>query len=152
MKKSLPFIAALFGAAFIFSVFVLFIILIPKNNPPHGKAHVMIIHAPTSTPLLNLTIVPTPTPAEDEIDFSQYKFKLGEFVQIAGTAGDGLSLRSQPGRTYNIKFIGMDSEVFEVVDGPVETDGYTWWYLEAPYDKTRNGWSVDEFLQKVNVP
>jgi exonuclease III len=43
----------------------------------------------------------------------------------------------------------MDAEAFLVIGGPVEQDGYTWWQLEAPYDKNRTGWSADAFLSPL---
>jgi len=45
----------------------------------------------------------------------------------------------------------MDDEVFLVVGGPVEADGYTWWQLRAPYDQTRTGWSAQDFLDLIEL-
>ncbi|MBW6471841.1 MAG: hypothetical protein K0B14_01850 [Anaerolineaceae bacterium] len=136
----------------LFSVFI-FLIFLPKKQTVEDKiALISVIPALTSTPVVGLTIVPTPTIEITETIENNYKFKVGEFVQITGTSGEGLRLRSEPGRSFSVNFIGMDAEVFEVIDGPVESDGFIWWYLEAPYDKTRNGWSVDEYLQEVTVP
>lgn len=136
----------------LFAVFVFLIFLPNKQTSDEKIALITVIPAPTSTPVVGLTIVPTPTLVITETIEDNFKFKLGDFIQITGTSGEGLRLRSEPGRSYSVKFIGMDSEVFEVIDGPVEADGFVWWYLEAPYDKTRNGWSVDEYLQLVTVP
>lgn len=136
----------------LFAVFIFLIFLPNKQNQDQKIALITIIPAPTSTPVVGLTIVPTPTLELTETVVNNYKFRIGEFVQITGTSGEGLRLRSEPGRSFSVNFIGLDAEVFEVIDGPVEADGFIWWYLEAPYDKTRNGWSVDEYLQKVTVP
>lgn len=134
------------------AVFILLIFLPNKQTLDDKVALITIIPAPTSTPVIGLTIVPTPTIFITEPPVNSYKFKLGDFVQITGTSGDGLRLRSEPGRSYLVNFIGMDAEVFEVIDGPIEEDGFTWWHLEAPYDENRTGWSVDEYLQLVTVP
>ncbi len=136
----------------LFAVFVFLIFLPNKQTSDEKTALITVIPASTSTPGVGLTIVPTPTLEITETIENNFKFKLGDFIQITGTSGEGLRLRSEPGRSYSVKFIGMDAEVFEVIDGPVEADGFIWWYLEAPYDKTRNGWSVDEYLQLVTVP
>jgi hypothetical protein len=154
MKKNwLPLILGFVTTILIlFAVFILLIFLPKKQSEENKIALITVIPALTSTPVVGLTIVPTSTVEKTEVIESNYKFQLGEFVQITGTSGEGLRLRSEPGRSFSVKFIGMDSEVFEVIDGPVESDGFIWWYLEAPYDKTRNGWSVDEYLQKVTVP
>ncbi|HZD55175.1 MAG TPA: hypothetical protein VE136_00510, partial [Anaerolineales bacterium] len=77
---------------------------------------------------------------------------IGAYVQITGTGGDGLRLRTGPGLSNEVRFLGLESEVFEVRDGPQEADGYTWWYLVAPFDETRNGWAVSGFLSVVQNP
>ena len=73
-------------------------------------------------------------------------------MQITGTDGEGLRIRSEPGLTGNPDFLGFDSEVFIVKDGPQLVDGYTWWYLVAPYDDTRAGWAASDFLSYIPSP
>jgi hypothetical protein len=77
---------------------------------------------------------------------------VGGYVQISGTEGSGLRLRESAGTGAKQLFLGMDNEVFQVRDGPREADGYTWWYLEAPYDKNRAGWAASAFLKVINAP
>jgi hypothetical protein len=91
-----------------------------------------------------LTPTPTPTPALTEGGIG-----LGVYVQITGTGGDGLRLRSGPGTSHPHRFIGMEEEVFAVKEGPNPADGFTWWYLEAPYDESRSGWAAGEYLSVV---
>jgi len=73
-------------------------------------------------------------------------------VQITGTGGDGLRLRSEPGLGNTIRLVAMESEVFLVLEGPQTGDGLTWWYLAAPYDETRRGWAVSNYLATVKSP
>lgn len=136
----------------IIAVFFVLIFQTKEREQPISKAFITVIPAPTSTPNIGLTIVPTPTIEITITPTNNYKFLIGDYVQISGTSGDGLRLRSNPGINTSVNFIGMDSEVFEIKDGPINQDGYTWWHLQAPYDKNRNGWAVDEFLQLVTVP
>jgi hypothetical protein len=75
---------------------------------------------------------------------------IGSYVQISGTDGAGLRLRSGPGTTNPQRFLGMDAEVFQVKEGPKTADGFTWWYLEAPYDPQRTGWAASEYLKVVS--
>ena len=41
---------------------------------------------------------------------------------------------------------------FLVTDGPQQVDGHTWWYLTAPYDQTRSGWAVQDYLSVIPSP
>ena len=127
------------------------ILFLGRNPNPAGEATpvVTIIPAPTLTPTaVPPTVVPSPTPTT--IFFlPEGVIGVGAFVQVAGTEGAGLRMRSEPGLNSQINFSAMDSEVFLVIDGPVEADGYTWWHLEAPYDENRNGWSAADFLTPI---
>jgi len=68
------------------------------------------------------------------------------------TGTDGLRIRSAPGLNTETVFRGEESEAFLVKDGPQTVDGYTWWYVVAPYDDTRAGWAAAEFLAVVPPP
>jgi len=118
-----------------------------------GPAAMTLIPGPTSTPPfvpptltpLPPTPVPTPTAASGQ-------FAIGVYVQITGTGGDGLRLRSEPGLNSQQLFLGYDSEVFRIVKGPQRVDKYTWWYLTAPYDQTRSGWAAQDYLTVIQSP
>lgn len=113
-----------------------------------APADVTVIPAPTSTSGAppTPTIDPfAPTPAPTGI-------ALGNYVQITGTNGEGLRIRSEPGLNGNPEFLGFDSEVFIIQDGPRSVDGYIWWYLVAPYDQSRAGWAAADFLAYIPPP
>jgi len=113
-----------------------------------AQADLTVIPAPTSTSNVpaTATIDPfAPTPAPTGI-------AVGNYVQITGTEGEGLRIRSEPSLNGNPEFLGFDSEVFIVKDGPRQADGFTWWYLVAPYDETRVGWAAADFLSYVPSP
>ncbi len=110
---------------------------------------ITMIPAPTLTPRIEQpTAEPSPT-ATSVFFLPEGVIGIGAYVQVSGTAGAGLRMRAQPGLDGALNFTAMDSEVFLVIDGPVEADGYTWWHLEAPYDQQRNGWSAGEFLTAI---
>ena len=123
----------------------------PRFSPDVGfaPADLTIIPAPTHTP--NVTAIPTtdplitPTLVANAVGISGY-------VQITGTEGQGLRIRSSAGLNAETVFRGEEAEVFVVKDGPQTADGYTWWYLVAPYDETRAGWAVSDFLAVVPSP
>lgn len=120
-------------------------------SPPMSPAVVTLIPGPTSTPLIpptetvSMLPVPTSTALPNTIAVNGY-------VMIAGTEGSGLRLRNAPGLQSELLFLGNDSEVFKVKDGPVQADDLTWWYLEAPYDTTRTGWAASDYLTVVASP
>ena len=113
-----------------------------------------VIYAPTPTPILAGV---TPDPAALPGDGAPPSpppgvIAVGAFVQVTGTGGDGLRFRSQPGLGGDILLLASEAEIFRVDDGPREVDGYTWWYLVGPFDETRHGWAVTNYLSVVQNP
>ena len=113
-----------------------------------------VIPYPSSTPT---SLIPTPTLAPQpsgEVPPAPGPGLIitGDFVQISGTGGDGLRLRSEPGLNAAVNFLAYEGEIFQVSDGPKEADGYTWWYLVAPYDKSVQGWAVANYLLIAQNP
>lgn len=113
-----------------------------------APADVTVIPAPTATS----GAPPTPTVDPFATATTPAGIAVGNFVQISGTNGEGLRIRSEPGLNGNPEFLGFDSEVFVVHDGPREADGYVWWYLVAPYDQNRAGWAAADFLTYIPAP
>lgn len=113
-------------------------------------ADLIVIPGPTSTP--HIVATPTHDPALGTATPLPGVIALNGYVQISGTDGEGLRLRENPGLNGEPLFLGFDAEVFQVVDGPQETDGYTWWSLVAPYDDTRAGWAASAFLEAIPSP
>lgn len=133
-------------------VILALIILFLGRSPAQSSAvlpQITKIAAPTLTPKpLEPTGISSPTPTS--IFFlPEGVIGIGGYVQVIGTGGSGLRMRAEPGLDGDIQFTALDSEVFLVIDGPVEVDGYQWWHLEAPYDQTRNGWSAGDFLTPI---
>lgn len=143
-------LVALLVAGLLTAVIGLLIFLVPTGQPPADgpSALVTVIPAPTATATLAPTsVLPSPTTPVTVDGISQ-----GVYVQISGTEGQGLRLRAGAGTGNEPRFLGMDSEVFLVKDGPQNSDGFTWWYLEAPYDPGRSGWAVSQYLTIVSQP
>lgn len=146
-------ILAIFVALVIFAMIFLLMYLFSDEAPSTSPLAVITqIAAPTSTPVLLATFEPTITPIPTLSAEDKKGIYVTGYAQITGTAGDGLSIRSGPATTFAVNFIGLDAELFKVIDGPVEADGYTWWKVEAPYDTSRNGWCVDNYLSPVTAP
>lgn len=116
-----------------------------------APADLTIIPAPSSTP--NVTPPPTLDPLlAGTATLAPNVIGVGGYVQITGTEGDGLRLRTVAGLNGEPAFLGFDEEVFQVIDGPQDSDGYVWWYLVAPYDEARAGWAVADFLVAIPSP
>lgn len=118
-------------------------------------AVIAVIPAPTFTAVTTPTEEITPQPdAGLPPSPPPGSFMIGSYVQISGTGGDGLRLRADAGLDNPVGFLGWESEVFIVIDGPVDVDGYTWWLLEAPYDEgqRRRGWAVSNYLESIQTP
>ena len=102
--------------------------------------------APEATPTFDpYSSTPTPTLAPGQVS-------IGSIVQISGTQGEGLHIRSQPGLSSPQLFLGFDTEAYKVMDGPRKVDGYDWYYLAAINDEKRTGWAASNFLTAVTNP
>ena len=125
--------------------------LFPVDGDPYqGGAEIMVIPVPTATqtppPTATPIIVPSPTP------FQPSGIQEGGYVQISGTEGEGLRLRIEPSLTGRIAFLGVEGEIFLVKGGPVDSDGYLWWQIEAPLNASRQGWVVSDYIVPAQSP
>lgn len=121
----------------------------PGEQPQPSQA-ITIIPAPTETPIVILpTAMATPTSGAPVLPMGV--IGVGVYVKVGRTEGTGLRMRAEASTAADIRFIAMDEEVFKVIGGPVQADDYTWWQIEAPYDKNRSGWSVESFLDVVDL-
>jgi hypothetical protein len=121
------------------------------RREPALSPEVMISQIPAPTPTTEI-LLPTQSMIEataQAVVIPPGMIGIGIYVQVTGTDGSGLRMRAEPGTSGEVRFVAMDAEAFLVIGGPVEQDEYTWWQLEAPYDKNRTGWSVDAFLSPL---
>jgi len=151
-KWVLVLLSVFFSIAIILGIFAIFMLIPAPSQLDEPVALVKVIEAPTSTPFLLPTFEPTSLPGSQPGNGQNNDIYIGGYAQITGTSGDGLSIRSAPGRSNSIQFIGLDSELFKVVEGPVDIEGFTWWKVEAPYDSSRTGWCVQDYLSVVVSP
>jgi len=115
-------------------------------------AIVNVVPAPTWTQALP---PPTQEPTATDAPGSSQPagdIMIGSYVQVSGTGGTGLRLRVEPNLEAEVRLLGGEDEIFEVKDGPRQAGGYTWWYLVGPYDESRRGWAVEDFLIVAQNP
>ena len=151
--RSLPVIlsAAGMGCLLLAGIFLGMGYLSPQGGAELGPPGLTVIPGATATvyvPTATPTRVPTAT-SNMPSDLPPGMMGIGASVQISGTEGSGLNIRSEAGLGTAVRFVALDSEVFEVRGGPEEVDGFTWWYLVTPYDSERNGWAAADYLTLV---
>ena len=125
------------------------------SGPPEAHTRpdpiLTVISIPTSLPSPAASPVPSPVPAPSESPTPEQQsaklFTLGDLVEVYGTEGDGLRIRGSPGLEAPILILGLESEVFQVVEGPVVSDGLSWWRIANLYDPAETGWAADSFLR-----
>jgi len=140
-------------------LFIGFVILLSslRSSSPNvyifSTAVITIIPAPTLTPVVVIQTSITPgVTASPSVPVPAGGIAIGSYVKIIGTNGDGLNLRTAPGTNSPARFLGMDAEVFLVKDGPQQVDNIIWWFLQAPYDASRNGWAAANYLTLIQTP
>jgi hypothetical protein len=137
--------------------FAIFIALMigskPKQRiPVNVTAIVNVVPAPTWTqafPTPTQALTATGAPGDSQ---TPGVIAVGAFVEVIGTGGSGLRLRVEPDLEAEVRLLGGENEIFEVKDGPREAGGYIWWYLVGPYDESRRGWAVADFLSVTQNP
>ncbi len=137
------------GLIFLGFVAALLFFLSPRQRTvPFVTPMITLVVAPPieSSPTPEIQKSSTPTLPEGVPPDPGGVIQVGISVRITGTGGDGLRLRREPGKNGTPIFLGAENEVFAVKSGPESVDGFTWWYLEAPYDTTRAGWAVSNYM------
>ena len=152
--RSLPVLLSAVGmSCLLLAVIFISLGLLPAARPVSAETPALTVipgetatsYVPTATP----TRIPTAT--SDRVGAPlPGVIGIGTSVQISGTEGSGLNIRTQPGLGTDIRFVALDSEVFEVRDGPQVVDGFTWWYLVTPLDESRSGWAAADYLSLVS--
>jgi hypothetical protein len=155
--KTLPVILGAFGLAFTLLALLVVSVIFSAPANPTGElptAILTIFPGPTSTLFVPTATATRMPPATADIPPSPIPgmIGVGAFVQIFGTEGVGLNIRSGAGLSNDINFVAYDAEVFEVCDGPVVTDDITWWFLVTPVDEARSGWAAANYLSVVPRP
>jgi hypothetical protein len=151
----LSILAALLVAALLLLLGYVLILMVGKENAPTEQPQpsqaITIIPAPTETPIVIMpTAIATSIP-DAPVLLPSGVIGVGAYVKVGRTEGVGLRMRAEASTSAEIRFTAMDDEVFQVIGGPLQADNYTWWQIEAPYDKNRSGWSVESFLDVVDL-
>ncbi|MCX6087489.1 MAG: GH25 family lysozyme [Caldiserica bacterium] len=72
---------------------------------------------------------------------------VGSAVEVTGTGGDGLNVRSSADGAGAVVGVEMDGARGVAQEGPVVSDSFTWWRVQ--WKSGVMGWSVDKYLKVV---
>ena len=116
-----------------------------------GPTPTFIIWTPSPAPtrLASPTPVPTEPAGGDGMPTVSPGMAVGKSVQVIGTGGSGLNLRSAPGSSAGRMDVALEGEIFVVVAGPEIASDAEWWQIEDPDDPTRRWWAVANYLEPV---
>ncbi|GAB4574984.1 MAG: hypothetical protein Kow0077_24250 [Anaerolineae bacterium] len=142
---------------------------------PGGETPVIIVVTSTNTPApTRPPVTPTPrlptatstpaligegteagTPGEDETPGpslitpapEQFEVRIGAEIEIFDVGAAGLNVREGAGTTFPVRLIAAEGSRFEVIGGPEESGGFTWWQIRSVDDPTIEGWAVADFLR-----
>lgn len=103
----------------------------PNQIGSSGEVPAFSLQGPTLPPVI---ISPTPE-----------SMGIGKTVMVESDES-GLNVRSGAGIQNQRLFVADDGEVFTIVGGPTQADGFTWWEIESPTDPSRRGWGASVFL------
>jgi 3D (Asp-Asp-Asp) domain-containing protein len=77
----------------------------------------------------------------------------GAESRIAGTGGQGLSVREGPGLTFAVLAVLAEGTAVRVIDGPrFDREGHVWYRITGTDERATGGWSAGEFLTQVHGP
>lgn len=97
---------------------------------------------PTFTP----TAVAVTTPTGEPTQAPPAEMVVGAKVSVTGTNGAGLNMRSGAGTANaRVKTLSDGTEV-EIIGGPKDANGYTWWQIRDSAGTT--GWVASQFLMQ----
>jgi hypothetical protein len=92
------------------------------------------VYAPTPEPS-TATVTPTTIPMPSPL------FHVGQTVRVQTIDGEILNLRAQPSRKSDILVYIEDDTQLELLEGPIEAEGFHWWRVHTP--DGLEGWVVE---------
>lgn len=125
----------------------------PQGSPTiaeGGAGGALVTATPTSSTLPGLVptatpLAATPTLAGELTDV----FVEGDKVVVTGTEGAGLRIRVGAGTGYDRVKTVSEGTVLEIVGGPKEADGLTWYQVRDSANDT--GWAAADYLQRQGI-
>ena len=120
----------------------------PTQAPTLRPTLPILLATPTSSSVLpsvappTQSVVATPTGQPTATG----GLAVGDKVQVTGTSGV-LNMRDGPGTGYKIVGSLREGAIVEILDGPKEANGYTWWQVRNEAGTV--GWAAGDWLKKA---
>ncbi|MGQ9586552.1 MAG: SH3 domain-containing protein [Anaerolineae bacterium] len=89
-------------------------------------------------PTATMPAATSPSPTEPP------QIQVGGVVRVTGTEGKDLRLRETPSLGSATLRLVKEGTVLQVVEGPVEADGYVWWKVRD--QRGQAGWAAGNWL------
>lgn len=100
-----------------------------QNTPPGALA----LQGPT---LEAVVFTPTPPP-----------ISIGVNVIVDGVGQNELNVREVPGvQGTSVLFRAPEGTAFNVIEGPAQADGFTWWRIQSVSNPNQSGWAAANYL------
>lgn len=91
-----------------------------------------------------------PTLAPVQFTTTPVAIRIGSVVIVEGVDVQTLNVRDSTAiNEQNIVFRAGEGEIFNVVEGPAQGSGFTWWRIQDPNDISRAGWAVANYLTVI---
>jgi len=147
--------------AVIILLVVAFVFSRPSAEPEPSPTAIVVtptatlVPRPTATPPEEVTATPEVGPTEEApTESAPGSISVGGYVRVVAPAG--LSFRQSASTAGELIQVLDSGTTLEVVGGPAEADGYTWWKLRK-LDDSQEGWSAvgsgeDIFLEPAPAP
>ena len=103
---------------------------------------------PTATPYQAPTDTP-PAPTAEPAQTTNDPVSVGAKVKIVDTGPSGLNFRKTPARAGEKIRSLPEGNIYDVVGGPQQADGLTWWQLKDPTDG-QVGWGAGNYMKVVS--
>ena len=113
-------------------------------DPGAGGVEIIISAEPSDNLTIDGPVLPTVS-----ITRTPLSLTVGATVEVTGVGGQELNIRNKPGLTDStILFRVAEGTAFEVIDGPQEADGFSWWQVRDTQFQVQ-GWAVANYLRVV---
>ncbi|MGB0388554.1 MAG: SH3 domain-containing protein [Ardenticatenaceae bacterium] len=105
------------------------------STPPPPPATATAAPAAPAAPVEEQPAVDPNTPGE---------LVVGGQAKVSGTDGEGVNMRQESSLTAAVIEILLEETPLELIGGPTEAAGYTWWQVRL--SDGREGWVVQDFI------